>query len=43
MPDSDNLAKLRRNMATQIEWALRANQPAQRLLNSTQNSTVAQN
>ena len=36
MPDSDNLAKLRRNMATQIEWALRTNQPAERLLNTTQ-------
>ena len=36
MPDSDNVAKLRCNMATQMEWALRTNQPAERLLNATQ-------
>ena len=34
MPDTDNVAKLRRNIATRIEWALKSDHPTQRLLDA---------
>ena len=36
MPDSDTVAKLRRNIATQIEWSLRTNLPVRRLFADVQ-------
>ena len=38
MPDSDTVAKFRRNKATQIEWSIRTNLPVQRLLDETRNT-----
>ena len=38
MPDSDTVAKFRRNKATQIEWSLRTNLPVERLLDETRNT-----
>ena len=36
MPDSDTVAKFRRNSATRIEWSLRTNLPVRRLLADVQ-------
>ena len=36
MPDADRVAKLRRNIATQIEWSLRTNLPVRRLIADVQ-------